>query len=152
MPKQGLEEDTLKNLLRRAGYKVTSARLAVLSLMQKTKHPPSAHEIIERLGKEADPVTVYRTLKHLQSSEILKQVDLRHNHAHFELIDVRDHHHIICTRCGRVENVLGCEIEVLQKMALQSAKHFSRIQQHSLEFYGMCKKCTRTKSVSTRTL
>ncbi len=135
-----------KRQLRKAGFKVTPARLAILNFMGQSKTPLSAQEIIERLHTISDPVTVYRTINSLKSNGLIRQVDLRHNHAHYELFDLDDHHHVICLDCGRVEDITGCGIEEMQKTILQTTKHFSEIRQHSVEFYGFCNKCLKKPS------
>jgi len=150
----------LKEVLRRNGWKATAPRLAVLSLLAKTKRPMSAQNIIDALPHSRRPMrlprsvrrpargagaidqaTAYRTLAAFKAKGIIRQVDLRHNHAHYELADVAEHHHLICTRCGRVEDVRHCGIEAVQAAALRGAKHFAEITQHSLEFYGTCTSC-----------
>jgi Fur family ferric uptake transcriptional regulator len=136
-----VSKNPFTDILRKAGYKATPSRLAVLSFMQKSKKPLSAQGIIERMDKNCDPVTVYRIIKNLALSGIIKQIDLRHNHAHYELVDQNDHHHLICTECGRMEDIAGCEIEEMHKTILRKTASFSEIQQHSLEFYGLCKGC-----------
>lgn len=140
MPKQAW-----KSLLRKSGYKATSSRLAILELFEKTKKPLSAQEIIESLPHGSDHVTVYRTLKSLKTKGIIKQIDLRHNHAHYELTNLKEHHHLVCLQCGKVEDVHRCGVEVMESSVLRNSKHFAEIQQHALEFYGICKACIKKK-------
>ena len=130
-----------KDVLHKAGFKATSARMALLKLMKKSKKPLSAENMISGLGKNFDQATIYRIVKKLKQSGIIKQIDLRHNHAHYELVDIDDHHHLICIKCGKIEDITGCEIEEMYKTILKKYSTFSKIKQHSLEFYGVCKKC-----------
>ncbi len=134
-------------MLRKSGYKATPSRLAILGLMEKTKRPMSAQGIIDSLPRDTDQATVYRTLKSLKGKGIIKQIDLRHNHAHYELADLAEHHHLVCMQCGKIEDVHHCGIEDIQGIVLKGSKHFSEIKQHALEFYGTCKTCAR-KNVS----
>lgn len=131
----------MRTVLRKSGYKATSPRLAILQMFKKTKQPLSAQEMIALLPYGIDQATVYRTLKSLREKGIIKQIDLRHNHAHYELADIDEHHHLICLRCGRIEDVHKCGIENLQETILKNSKHFAEIRQHALEFYGICKSC-----------
>lgn len=130
-------------MLRAAGYKATPARLRVLDAMRTSREPLSAHALIGRVGKAFDAATVYRTLKHLAAGGIVRPVDLRHNHAHYELADRDDHHHVTCMRCGRIEDMTGCEAAGMYGTILRRSKHFSEIRQHSLEFYGVCAVCAK---------
>ena len=133
----------MRDMLRKSGYKATPSRLAILALFKKSKNPMSAQEIIEVLPRDTDQATVYRTLKSLKGKGIIKQIDLRHNHAHYEFTDIVDHHHLICLSCGRIEDVEHCGVEMMQSAILRSSKHFTEIRQHALEFYGLCKACAK---------
>ena len=143
------QQKVFQNILRKSGYKATPARIAILSLLKKSRNPLSAQEIIELVPKGVDQATVYRTLKSLKTKGVVRQIDLRHNHAHYELTDIADHHHLICTRCGRIEDVHQCGVEEMQTAILRNAKHFSEIQQHTLEFYGVCKVCARKNEAAS---
>ena len=132
-----------KSILRKSGYKATPSRIAILNVMQQIKRPMSAQDVIDSLPRSADQATVYRTLKALKGKGVIKQIDLRHNHAHYELADLAEHHHLICMQCGKIEDVHHCGIEGVQGIVLKGSKHFAEIRQHALEFYGICKSCAR---------
>jgi Fe2+ or Zn2+ uptake regulation protein len=137
------QKDDLRNLLRKSGHKATPSRLAILDIFKKTRKPLSAQEIIDSLSRDTDQATVYRTLKSLKEKGIIKQIDLRHNHAHYELADMAEHHHLICLQCGRIEDVMHCGVEAMESTILKSSRHFAEIRQHALEFYGICKSCAK---------
>lgn len=146
--KKSAKKSELRALLRKAGYKATPARLAILGVMRKSRHPMSAQDIIDRLGKGFDKVTVYRFVNKLKSKGVINQIDLRQNHAHYELFDVADHHHLVCIHCGKIQDIEGCKVEDMYKNILSTASTFSEIRQHSLEFYGVCNNCIgREKSI-----
>jgi Fur family ferric uptake transcriptional regulator len=130
-------------MLHKSGYKATPSRLAILGIFDTTKRPLSAQEIIDLLPHSTDQATIYRALRTFKTKGLIHQIDLRHNHAHYELTNLAEHHHLICLRCGRVEDVHQCNIETLEKTILGDAKHFAEIKQHSLEFYGVCKVCMK---------
>jgi Fe2+ or Zn2+ uptake regulation protein len=135
--------EELKKTLRTAGFKATPARLALLSLMKRTRKPLSAQRMIDALKPGFDQATVYRIVKNLISSGIIRQVDLRHNHGHYELADAKTHHHhVICRSCGRIEDAEACLSEKFKKEVLAHSKSFSTIDDHALEFFGVCNNCT----------
>jgi Fur family ferric uptake transcriptional regulator len=49
--------------------------------------------------------TVYRTLRLLSSMGLLQELELPEGGRRFELAGAthRDHHHLVCVRCGRTE-------------------------------------------------
>ncbi len=136
-------KDISREVLRKSGYKATPSRLAILGIFRKTRKPMSAQEVIDTLPHDTDQATVYRTLKSLKEKGIIKQIDLRHNHAHYELAALAEHHHLICLHCGKIEDVRHCGVEEIQSTVLRSSKHFAEIKQHALEFYGVCKSCSK---------
>jgi len=146
--------DALHTMLRTAGYKATGPRLAVLGLFRAARNPLSAQEILATLPRSTgiDQATVYRTIKSLKAKGLIKQIDLRHNHAHYELANIAEHHHLICLRCGRMEDVDQCGVEPLQAAVLKNAKHFAEIREHALEFYGVCKACAAKKESAPITI
>lgn len=139
---QNIHEIELRSLLRRVGMKATPGHLAILAFIKKSKKPISSQDVIEGIQKPLDPATVYRCMTKLKNSGIIRQIDLRQNHAQYEFFDMAHHHHIICTSCGRIEDVEDCNLESLHQQVLQQAKQFTQIRHHSLEFYGLCKKCS----------
>lgn len=130
-----------RHALRKSGYKATPSRLAILEVFRGASKPLSAQGIIDLLPRDINQATIYRTLKSLKEKGIIVPIDLRHNHAHYELANLAKHHHLICIRCGRVEDIHRCGIEETYPKMLRASKHFSRITEHALEFYGVCKKC-----------
>ena len=138
-----MAQESFKAILRKIGYKATPSRIVILEIFKKSRKPLSAQEIMDLLPRGTDQVTVYRSLKSFKEKGIIKQIDLRHNHAHYELANLVEHHHLICLRCGKVEDVHKCGIEGMESGVLKSSKHFAEIRQHALEFYGVCKSCAR---------
>jgi len=141
---------SLKKILRKSNFKATPSRIAVLEVFKKTRKPISAQEIISALSRSVNQATVYRTLKLFKTKEIIKQIDLRQNHAHYELADLMEHHHIICLGCGRVEDIHYCWINEMEPIIRRSSRHFAEITQHALEFYGICKACKKRSDLPAR--
>ncbi len=137
-------EEHFSNLLKAKGLKVTSGRLDILRVLDGHKEPLSVATLHELVKKKIDQVTVYRTLESLISIGLVSSVDLRHGHAHYELTDGRHHHHhVICQSCGDIEDVEECDMKSISKKVLKDSKKFSHINEHSLEFFGVCNKCSR---------
>ena len=132
----------LRSLLRKAGMKITPGHLEIFSIIAKSKKPVSSQDVIEILGKKFNPATIYRAVAKLKTSGLIRQIDLRQNHAHYEFFDMAHHHHIICTSCGKMEDIEDCNLPAMHEQILNQTKQFTNIHHHSLEFYGLCKKCS----------
>ena len=133
-------------MLRESGYRATPGRLSLLQVLAKAEHPMAIHEIVAQLGTQMNQATVYRALEALADVGIVRRVDLQHAHAHYELsAGERHHHHLICRGCGLVEDVESCDVSVIAHTVLKGSKKFAAIHDHSLEFFGLCKKCSAKK-------
>jgi Fur family transcriptional regulator, ferric uptake regulator len=130
-------------LLRKEGFKATPGRLSLLSILAKADHPLSIGSILEELRGSLDQATVYRALETLADVGIVRRVDIGHGHADYELSEGErhHHHHLICKSCGKVEDVDYCDAAEIENAVLKKSRAFSKIDTHSLEFFGKCKKC-----------
>ena len=98
------------------------------------------------MAKEKDPklnrVTVYRTLKMLKAGGLVDELDLMHIGGDQHFYETRlkqEHAHIICLRCGKVEEFFG---EPLQKLRKQIEQHFGfEVLLARTEVGGYCSHC-----------
>jgi Fe2+ or Zn2+ uptake regulation protein len=128
-----------KEILWNENLKATPSRIRLLELFSKSKQPISMKEIIKEIGfKTIDEATIYRTLEVFKEKGLIRQIDFRKDHAYYELAN-SDHHHLVCNSCGRIEDFEGCK-ELINRV-LRRSKQFSKVSQHSLELFGLCKQC-----------
>ncbi len=131
-------------LLREKGYKATPSRLSLLQILARADAPLSIPEILKHSDDGLTQATVYRALESLIDVRIVRRIDVGHTHAHYELESVeKHHHHLICKTCGKMEDVERCDIEDIEKSVLKKSTNFAMIKDHSLEFFGYCKKCAK---------
>ena len=132
-------------VLHQGGYKATPGRVLLLQTLFGEEKPVTVSYFEHKLKKAIDKVTLYRALESMVASGVVREVDFRHGHVHYELQASRKHHHhIVCTSCGRVEDV-NCKTEPFVKQVAKNAKNFSRVDDHSMEFFGLCNTCTAKK-------
>ena len=133
-----------RSLIRGAGHRATPGRIRLLETLERAGKPMSIPEILEHMKGAVDETTVYRTLDALKEKKIVRQLDFQHGHGEYELADAQHHHHIVCVRCGSVEDVmLKTDLEA-EERRIQREKRFT-IMDHSLEFFGICEKCKKTE-------
>lgn len=131
--------------LKQRGVRLTRQRQILLELIDKSGQHLDA-ERLYHLAKEQDPklnrVTVYRTLKMLKEGGLVDELDLMHigGDQHFyETRMKQEHAHVICLRCGKVEEFFG---EPLQKLRRQVESHFGfQIVLARTEVGGYCSHC-----------
>lgn len=125
-----------KTLLADSGSKATSGRMALLQTLWDETEPITVSELTHKLPS-LNEVTLYRALEHLVSKGIVRQVDFRHGHVHYELNVLRPHHHhLVCTGCSKVEDT-ACETD----LHLKKNSSFKTITDHAVEYFGVCKTC-----------
>jgi Fur family transcriptional regulator, ferric uptake regulator len=131
--------------LRAKGVRLTRQRQILLDLIDKTGQHLDA-ESLYLLAKERDPklnrVTVYRTLKLLKQGGLVDELDLMHyggDQHYYETRRKGEHAHVICLRCGKVEEFFG---EPLHKLRRQVEDHFGfQIVLARTEIGGYCSHC-----------
>jgi Fur family ferric uptake transcriptional regulator len=135
----------IQDSLRKKGVRLTRQRRILLDLIdQSGKHLDA--ESLFQLAKEQDPklnrVTVYRTLKLLKEGGLVDELDLMHyggDQHYYETRLKQEHAHVICLRCGKVEEFFG---EPLQKLRRQVEAHFGfQILLARTEIGGYCAHC-----------
>ncbi len=109
--------------LKTMGLKVTVPRLKILDLFQKLsesheagKRHLSAEEVYKLLLEENSDIglaTVYRVLTQFENAGILVRRHFDEGRATYELQEGRHHDHLVCVRCGNVEEFVDPEIERL---------------------------------------
>ncbi len=128
--------------LKNAGLKATLPRLKVLSLFENSKERHLSAEDIYKVminsGEDVGLATVYRVLTQFEQAGLLIRHHFESGKAVFELNSGGHHDHIVCVKCGRVEEFYDAEIEKRQESAAESLGF--KMQDHSLTIYGICNK------------
>lgn len=129
-------------LLREHNLRATPGRIQILEMLSKEKHPVSVDRIRDSLSVRLDTVTVYRTLEAFEAVHLVMRTDLRHGHAHYEMVSDRaHHHHAVCRSCGLIEDIEIPHPAKPEKEAERAAKKFAAIDSYALEFFGTCTSC-----------
>jgi Fur family transcriptional regulator, ferric uptake regulator len=136
--------------LRNAGLKVTLPRLKILEMLENsaTRHL-SAEEIYRRLmdtGEDIGLATVYRVLTQFEAAGLVTRHHFEGGHAVFELERGHHHDHMVCIKCGHVDEFEDETIEKRQREKAESLGY--RLIEHSLIMYGECqrKNCPHLKT------
>ena len=129
--------------LRERGLKFTSQRRAILGQVFRDHRHFEAEELLDRMrakGMKASKATLYRTLALLVEARLLRQEVFGERHSHYEHIYGHQHHdHLLCLRCGALEEFRNDDIERLQ--ALICRQHHFTLTGHRMEIHGYCKNC-----------
>ncbi len=131
--------DAIINLIKKKGQRLTMQKKEVLKALHKK--PQTVLQIfnsIKSKNSSIDKVTIYRILTGLIELKIVKEINLGSREGCYELSNCEHHHHLVCENCGQIEDVKLCEDTILKEVKKQSS---FKVKNHSLEFFGTCKKC-----------
>lgn len=131
--------------LRDAGLKITLPRLKILQILESsTVHHLSAEDVYKQLlqnDEEIGLATVYRVLTQFEEAGLVCRHHFEGGHSVFELASEEHHDHIVCVKCGRVEEFADEEIEARQRLIADRLGF--ELTDHNLNMYGLCPQCTQ---------
>ena len=126
--------------LKDRGLKATAPRLKILELMENSPVRHLSAEDVYRLlinsQFEIGLATVYRVLTQFESAGIVIRHHFEEGRSVFELSSEAHHDHIVCVRCGRVEEFHDDEIEHRQRIVAENMGF--ELTDHNLNMYGLC--------------
>jgi Fur family transcriptional regulator, peroxide stress response regulator len=138
-------ETVLQKRLREKGYKLTSQRLAIITLLSKDMTHPGAADILKKIRKSLPQVsmsTVYYTLDILKKEGLIQELEFYDQENRYD-INILNHINLICKKCGRIEDLSGGIS--LSYMQIQQKTDFQPVAMR-YEYYGYCKECRRKRA------
>jgi Fur family transcriptional regulator, ferric uptake regulator len=142
-----LQRPSLLNILIEKGVRLTAQRRALIEVIQESREHLDAAALLDKARERQpniDRATVYRTVELLKKFRLIDELDLMHleGEKHFyEVKTKRDHMHLACFRCGRIEEFLSPLFESLK--AQISAETGFEIGVARLEVGGSCRACAK---------
>lgn len=131
------------NDLKKAGLKATTPRIKILEILeQNIPRHVSAEDVYKALlatGEEVGLATVYRVLQQFETAGLVKRHHFEGGHSLYELHHGDHHDHLMCVKCGRVDEFVDSMIEERQKVVAQHAGY--QMTDHALCIYGICPQC-----------
>src|SRR2546426_12114734 len=102
-----MEATSIKRSLQGSGLRCTAQRYAVMTFLTDHKGHPTAAEIfaaVNRLDPRSSRATTYNNLRDLVEAGLVREVAAEGRAARFDATGI-PHHHFICDRCGKVEDI-----------------------------------------------
>lgn len=141
----GEVEDRVQMLQRKlsdSGHRVTPQRIHVLRAMLQTDTHPTAEDIWEQVRRVSPSTalgTIYKTLDTLREMGEVLEIDSHDDSHHYDAVRPTAHPHVVCTRCGRIEDV---DVPGLGSLPAQAAAASGfQIAEQRVTFYGLCREC-----------
>jgi len=138
--------------LKRAGLKATLPRLKILRFLEESaQRHMSAEEVYKALleaGDEVGLATIYRVLTQFEAAGLVTRHHFDEGHSVFELNLGEHHDHLVCVRCGRVDEFVDEVIEERQQRI--AAEKGYEMTDHALYIYGICPDCQKEQRQGKR--
>ena len=137
--------DSMQGSLKERGVRLTRQRQILLELIDKTGEHLDAERLYQMAKDPAptlNPLPLPRTLKTPTPRGLVDELDLMHyggDQHYYETRLKQEHAHVICLRCGKVEEFFG---DPLQKLRKQIESHFGfQVLLARTEVGGYCAHC-----------
>lgn len=126
--------------LKADGLRMTHQRLEVIRELAAAKHHPDADEVYRAVRERVPTIsldTVYRTLGTLAARGLIERISAP-GAARFDP-DASAHHHFVCTRCGRIQDI---DIDALGPVEVpDDVARIGAVTSVRLEMKGVCAAC-----------
>jgi len=133
--------------LRDHGHRVTAERIALFEEIYSHHDHIDADEIHSSMvskGAKISRATVYRNLDLLVETGLVRKSRLGQARYLYEHVHLgQEHDHLVCSACGRVVELVGRAISVLQGEVCRS--HGFDPNVHRLQIHGICGDCTHRR-------
>ena len=134
--------------LKKAGLKATLPRIKILHILEQSKaRHLSAEDVYKALldsGEDVGLATVYRVLTQFETAGLVSRHHFESGHSVFEVNEGKHHDHMLCVKCGRIEEFVDEVIEERQRAIAKKAGY--AMTDHALYIYGICSQCQRRKA------
>ncbi|MEK9658584.1 MAG: Fur family transcriptional regulator [Chloroflexota bacterium] len=141
-------DERLKQLLvrlRRSGYRLSAARRAVLEALVHSSAHPGAEDLYRQVVAEHPALsraTVYKTLDLLRGLGEVLELEFRDSRIpanRYDGMRPNPHPHLVCVRCGRIDDVLLEAMDAQVSQAAGSAGY--ALERFRFDVYGTCPQC-----------
>jgi Fe2+ or Zn2+ uptake regulation protein len=140
--------DELTNEFRERGLRVTPQRQAIFGLLNGDGSHPTVEALYER-ARAAMPTislkTVYQTVHDLEAMGEVALIHLGTGSVRVDPNVESAHHHLICTSCGKVRDVL-VDLGDL-RIAARDRRGFT-VADVEVHFRGLCDECAESATPS----
>ncbi len=131
-------------MLRARGLRLTAQRQFVLEAVYRLGHatPDQVHAAVARTAAGINITTVYRTLELLEELGLVTHAHLSHGAPTYHAVGEEQHLHLVCKRCGAVEEVSPSVLDGLVGTLAQSRGFLVDVGHVAL--FGLCRRCAGT--------
>jgi len=136
------DSGAIVSALHRAGYRLTEPRRAVARLIAEHEGHFTAADLVahardRRLG--IGRATIFRALEVLVEIRAIERIDLPTGDHAYVACEPIHHHHVVCSRCGRVGDIADEGLRTVVREVARRTGYL--VEEHRLELFGLCPGC-----------
>jgi Fur family ferric uptake transcriptional regulator len=133
--------DALAQVLRERGLRLTAQRQLVLEAVHSLGHatPDQVHAKVADTAAGVNISTVYRTLELLEDVGLVTHTHLSHGAPTYHAATDRQHVHLVCRGCGRIEEVEPAVMSAVAQDLLRDVGF--QVDVGHVSFFGRCREC-----------
>lgn len=139
-----MDAEAIRRCLEESGLRCTPQRYAVMAFLTEHNRHPTATEIfkaVNRVDPRCSRATTYNNLRDLVQAGLVREVAVEGRAARFDARGMR-HHHFICDRCGKVEDIEWYDVPPPAAGSLGTRM----LRECELIFRGLCVKCASRRA------
>lgn len=125
-----------------AGHRVTQQRALILDAVCAGVGHTTLGEIyarVRRADRSVDRSTVYRALALFVGLGLVVAADTGRGETLYEIARPRPHHHLVCRRCGREDEIDDSALRALSEQIVR--QHRFAVETDHLVLFGRCAAC-----------
>lgn len=138
--------DKIYTIIGKSEYKLTAQRKNIIDIILKNEDKhfncEDIYDEIREIDSNIGLATIYRTLKIFVGLDILTELNFGDGSIRYDikcLNDGHNHHHLVCTKCGKIIEVKDDSLEDLER-EIEEIYGF-QVENHKCKFTGICKDC-----------
>ena len=138
MPASDVDYQTL---IRQSGFRLTPQRQLILDAVFAHGHstPQEIYTRVQAKTTAINRATVYRTLELFLELGLVSVAQVKDNQTVYERVGLIPHHHLICQRCDKVEEV---DHKLVEPFFQEIEQNFSfKVNTDHLILFGLCDDC-----------
>lgn len=132
-------------ILREAGLRRTPVRIAVLEMLTKAAGPVGVPDMLAKLPRDTDAVTVYRTLNTFTTKKLVHRIQAEDRSWRYALGSsqarkMHRHPHFVCEICQKVECLATATIPAGLSRSMGVAANYI-VSYSEVVLHGRCPRC-----------
>jgi len=137
--------DGFEEVCKSKGLRITHQRTEIYKTLLKHTNHPTTEDVFNQVRMRLKTIsldTVYRTLATFEEYGLIKRVHHIDNATRFD-INVSNHHHLVCTKCNKIEDFYWPDFDQLKLP--ETISHWDQIEVKHVVISGLCSTCKKRK-------